>query len=140
MRYSIPLLQAFLKIVSKPAYLHSLEFLLNMTETNATNVTFKFHVVRSRGFDFVCTLFLTFEFSVIFEVLIFENGCTLVWGFPHLKECGPKVPRIQENNASPGPISLHLSAPASFAKENLGSSSPGLPIVARGTVTKYKRN
>lgn len=59
--------------MSGPIYLDGLEFLLNVTKTRATNVIFTLDVVLGPGYDFVCALLLTFEFSVIFEILVIED-------------------------------------------------------------------
>lgn len=56
--------------MSEPVRLNSLEFLLDVAETYATNETFTFDIVLGPSDNFVCTFILTLEFGVIFELLV----------------------------------------------------------------------
>lgn len=72
---SVSLLQPFPKIVSGPICLDGLEFLLNVTKPHGTNASFGPYFVLGPGCDFVFALFLAFEFSIIVEILVFEDDC-----------------------------------------------------------------
>ena len=72
---SVSLLQPFPKIVSGPICLDGLEFLLNVTKPHGANASFGPYFVLGPGCDFVFALFLAFEFSIIVEILVFEDDC-----------------------------------------------------------------
>ncbi len=78
--------------MSKLVLFDSLEFLLNVTETYSTNVTFTFGVVFGLGINLVCTFFLTLKFDVIFELFVLEDngyqlGIFFVWESVISKSC-----------------------------------------------------
>lgn len=71
---NLPSFQPFPEIGSLPTCLYSLEFLLYMTKTYTTNVIFTFNIVFSLENYLLYAFFLTFKFSVIFELLILEKN------------------------------------------------------------------
>lgn len=78
--------------MSEPVCLDSLEFLSNVTETYWTDVIFTFDIGLAPSGNLICTVFLTLEFDVIFEHLVFKNDGHWLRIF-FVREGGPKVLR-----------------------------------------------